>query len=147
MQIHDAVAIEPAAGPGPLRGPDSVLEQARTARPCHRVHEQVQVIDQPVPDERAYEGAAAADVQRLGRVLQLPVGGTAAGLHLIAWLPDGADEHATAKAARQAGVGLHELHRHCTTMAPSPPALLLGFALPTGSELEAATKLLAASLR
>ena len=33
------------------------------------------------------------------------VGGTAAGLHLVAWLPDGADEHATAMAARQAGVG------------------------------------------
>ena len=49
--------------------------------------------------------------------------------------------------ARQAGVGLHELHRHCTTQAPAPPALLLGFALPTVSELEAATQLIATALR
>jgi GntR family transcriptional regulator/MocR family aminotransferase len=71
------------------------------------------------------------------------VSGTAAGLHLLAWLPDGADEYATAMGARKAGVGLHELHRHCTTSAPSPPALLLGFALPSESELVAATSLLA----
>jgi len=74
------------------------------------------------------------------------VGGTAAGLHLVAWLPDGADEHATAMRARARSVGLHELHRHCTTHAPSPPALLLGFALPTESELADATQILAASL-
>jgi GntR family transcriptional regulator / MocR family aminotransferase len=97
---------------------------------------------------RRYRAKREVLIGALGRHLPaVRVGGTAAGLHLIAWLPDGADEHATAMAARQAGVGLHELHRHCTTMAPSPPALLLGFALPTGSELEAATKLLAASLR
>jgi GntR family transcriptional regulator/MocR family aminotransferase len=80
---------------------------------------------------------------------QLPsvrVSGTAAGLHVLAWLPDGADEHATAMRARQAGVGVHELHRHCTTQAPSAPALLLGFALPTESELITATRLLAEAL-
>jgi len=74
---------------------------------------------------------------------EVRVGGTDAGLHVLAWLPDGADEHATAMRARRAGIGLHELHRHCTTSAPSPPALLLGFALPTESELRAAVKLLA----
>ena len=36
------------------------------------------------------------------------------GLHLLASLPDGADEGATAEAARSAGVGVHELHHHCT---------------------------------
>jgi GntR family transcriptional regulator / MocR family aminotransferase len=74
------------------------------------------------------------------------VSGTAAGLHLLAWLPDGTDEHATAMRARHSGVGVHELHRHCTTHAPSSPALLLGFALPTGSELITATSLLAQAL-
>jgi GntR family transcriptional regulator/MocR family aminotransferase len=74
------------------------------------------------------------------------VSGTAAGLHLLAWLPDGADERATAMRARQAGVGLHELHRHCTTSAPSRPALLLGFALPSESDLLAATALLAGAV-
>jgi GntR family transcriptional regulator/MocR family aminotransferase len=80
---------------------------------------------------------------------QLPevrVSGTAAGLHVLAWLPDGADERATAMRARQAGVGLHELHRHCTTSAPSRPALLLGFALPSESDLLAATSLLAGAV-
>lgn len=72
--------------------------------------------------------------------------GAAAGLHVLAWLPDGVDEHATALRARKSGVGLHELHRHCTTHAPSAPALLLGFALPTESELITATRLLAEAI-
>ena len=63
-----------------------------------------------------------------------------------AWLPEGADEHETAKRARRSGVGLHELHRHCTTYAPSPQALLLGFALPSESDLIAATALLAEAI-
>jgi GntR family transcriptional regulator/MocR family aminotransferase len=74
------------------------------------------------------------------------VSGTAAGLHLLAWLPDGADERGTALRARESGVSLHELHRHCTSCAPSPPALLLGFAYPTESDLVAATKLIADAL-
>jgi GntR family transcriptional regulator/MocR family aminotransferase len=74
------------------------------------------------------------------------ISGTAAGLHLLAQLPEGADEHATAMRARDSGVAVHELHRHCTTRAPSPPALLLGFALPSESELTAATRLLAEAI-
>jgi GntR family transcriptional regulator/MocR family aminotransferase len=80
----------------------------------------------------------------LGRYLpEVRISGIAGGLHLLAWLPDGADERATATRARQSSVGVHELHRHCTTHVPSPPALLLGFALPSESELVAATRLLA----
>ena len=75
------------------------------------------------------------------------IGGTAAGLHLLAQLPDGADEPAVALRAREAGVGLHELHRHCTARAPFPPALLLGFALPGESDLPAAVRLLARAVR
>src|SRR6201995_5439975 len=75
------------------------------------------------------------------------VTGTPAGLHLLAQLPDGADEHAIAGRARAAGVGLHELHRHCTNVAPFPPALLLGFALPGESDLAAAAQLLAGAVR
>jgi DNA-binding transcriptional MocR family regulator len=48
--------------------------------------------------------------------------------------------------ARASGVGLHELHRHCLTQASWPPAFLLGFALPSESELRAATKLLAEAI-
>ncbi|MDX6333858.1 MAG: GntR family transcriptional regulator / MocR family aminotransferase [Streptosporangiaceae bacterium] len=71
------------------------------------------------------------------------ISGAAAGLHLLAWLPDGTDEHETAMRARRSGVGVHELHRHCTTHASSSPALILGFALPSESELRTATGLLA----
>jgi GntR family transcriptional regulator/MocR family aminotransferase len=93
---------------------------------------------------RHYRAKRKVLVTELGAHLpEVRVGSTDAGLHVLAWLPDDADEHATAMRARRAGVGLHELHRHCTTSAPSPPALLLGFALPTESELRAAVKLLA----
>jgi GntR family transcriptional regulator/MocR family aminotransferase len=96
---------------------------------------------------RHYGTKRATLVQALGTHLPTArVSGTAAGLHLLAWLPGGADERGTAVRARQAGVALHELHRHCTSCAPSPPALLLGFAYPTESDLVAATKLIADAL-
>ena len=66
---------------------------------------------------------------------------------VLAELPDGADERAIALRARGAGVGLHELHRHCTSRAPFPPALLLGFALPGESDLVTATQLLAGTVQ
>jgi GntR family transcriptional regulator/MocR family aminotransferase len=75
------------------------------------------------------------------------VSGAAGGLHLLATLPEGADERATAQAARRAGVALHELHRHCTVHAPAPPALLLGYAFPTVPEIRAGVRLIAQALR
>jgi GntR family transcriptional regulator / MocR family aminotransferase len=78
---------------------------------------------------------------------EVRIHGTAAGLHLLAQLPDGADERAIALRARGAGIGLHELHRHCTIQAPFPPALLLGFALPGESDLAAAAQLLASAVQ
>jgi GntR family transcriptional regulator / MocR family aminotransferase len=96
---------------------------------------------------RRYRAKRDVLIDALGTHLpEVGISGTAAGLHLLARLPDGADEHATAMQARNSGVGLHELHRHCTTHAPSPPALLLGFALPSESELIAATRLLAEAI-
>jgi len=74
------------------------------------------------------------------------VGGNAAGLHLLAWLPEGIDEHKTAMLARASDVGLHELHRHCTVRAPFPSAFLLGFAFPSESDLITATKLIAGAI-
>jgi GntR family transcriptional regulator/MocR family aminotransferase len=73
--------------------------------------------------------------------------GTAAGLHLLAQLPDGADERAIGLGARDVGVAVHELHRHCTSVAPYPPALLLGFALPGETDLAPAVRLLAGVAR
>ncbi len=80
------------------------------------------------------------------RLETVPIRVDADGLHLLAWLPEDADEHETAMRARRSDVGLHELHRHCTTHAPSPPALLLGFALPSESDLVAAVGLLAKAI-
>jgi len=96
---------------------------------------------------RRYRAKRDVLVAELGKQLpEVRVSGTAAGLHVLAWLPEGADEHGTAMRVRQSGVGVHELHRHCTTRATSAPALLLGFALPTESELITATQLLAEAL-
>jgi GntR family transcriptional regulator/MocR family aminotransferase len=96
---------------------------------------------------RRYRAKRNLLIAELGRHLPaVRVSGAEAGLHLLAWLPDGADEHETAMRARRSGVALHELHRHCTTHAPSPPALLLGFALPSESDLVAAVALLAQAL-
>jgi GntR family transcriptional regulator/MocR family aminotransferase len=93
---------------------------------------------------RRYRAKRDILVDALHRYLpEARVQGTAAGLHLLAQLPDGADERAIGLAARDAGVIVHELHRHCTTEAPYPPALLLGFAMPAESDLTPATRLLA----
>ncbi len=96
---------------------------------------------------RRYRAKRDVLIDALGAHLpEVRISGTAAGLHLLAWLPDGTDEHATAMRARSSGVGLHELHRHCTTQASSPPAFLLGFAFPSESDLRAAAKLLAEAI-
>ena len=74
------------------------------------------------------------------------VSGAAAGLHLLAWLPEALDESSVAAAARRAGIAVHELHRHCTVSAPLPPALLLGYALPSAVEIRVAMRMLAAAI-
>lgn len=87
-------------------------------------------------------------VEALARHLpDVVVQGAPAGLHLLATFPADTDEHAAAERARQAGVGLHELHYHCTTVASRPPAFVLGYALPTGSELRAAARILGSKVR
>jgi GntR family transcriptional regulator / MocR family aminotransferase len=77
---------------------------------------------------------------------EVRVTGAAAGLHIMAWLPEDCDEHGVALRAGQRGVGVHELHRHCTTHSPWPPALLLGYALPTEAEIATGGRLLAQAI-
>ncbi len=60
---------------------------------------------------------------------QASVGGASAGLHLIAWLPEGSDEAAITDAAARRGVAIHALHQDCVVTAPADPALLLGYGL------------------
>jgi GntR family transcriptional regulator/MocR family aminotransferase len=97
---------------------------------------------------RRYRAKRDVLVDALHRYLpEVRIQGTAAGLHLLAQLPDGADERAIGLRAREYGVAVHELHRHCTAHAPHPPALLLGFALPGESDLAPAIRLLAGAAR
>src|ERR1700759_3527272 len=75
---------------------------------------------------RRYRAKRDILVDALHRYLpEARIQGTAAGLHLLAQLPDGADERAIGLRAREYGVAVHELHRHCPAHAPYPPALLL----------------------
>jgi GntR family transcriptional regulator/MocR family aminotransferase len=63
------------------------------------------------------------------RLPEASVAGAAAGLHLIAALPDGADEIKISDVAADRGVAIHTLHQHCFVTAPRGPALLLGYGL------------------
>jgi GntR family transcriptional regulator/MocR family aminotransferase len=94
---------------------------------------------------RVYQRRRDALVSALAECLpQVTVGGAAAGLHLIAWLPEQADEPAIAGAARRRGVAVHAIHRHCTCMAPMPPALILGYAQTSEDGLRRAVEELSA---
>ncbi len=75
------------------------------------------------------------------------VGGASAGLHLVAWLPESADESAIAARARARGVAVHTLHGDCAAVAPVPPALLLGYSSITEEGLFLAAEELAAAMR
>jgi GntR family transcriptional regulator / MocR family aminotransferase len=94
---------------------------------------------------RLYRHRRDAMVSALAEHLpNVRIGGAAAGLHLVAWLPDGADESAIAGAARRRGVAVHTLHRHCTCVAPMPPALILGYAQLSETALDRAVRELSA---
>jgi GntR family transcriptional regulator/MocR family aminotransferase len=54
--------------------------------------------------------------------------GIAAGLHVLAMLPPGADENAIEAAARERGVGVHPLGWHRSVPVPEEPGLILGYA-------------------
>lgn len=69
--------------------------------------------------------------------------GVAAGLHLLAWLPAGTDERRASAVARSTSVCVHELHRHCTTIAERRPAFIIGFAFATENEIRTGVRLLA----
>ena len=77
---------------------------------------------------RRYHDRRNALIDALERWLpEASVGGAAAGLHLIAWLPEGTDEAAISSAAARLGVAIHTLHEACAVTAPRSPALLLGY--------------------
>jgi GntR family transcriptional regulator/MocR family aminotransferase len=79
---------------------------------------------------RSYHARRNALIDALAQWLpKASVGGAAAGLHLIAWLPAQTDESAISDAAARRGVAVHTLHQECAVTTPFPPALLLGYGL------------------
>jgi GntR family transcriptional regulator / MocR family aminotransferase len=77
---------------------------------------------------RRYRTRRDALIEALTERLDTTVEATAAGLHVVAWLPDGVDAELIAVQARARGIALDTLASRCWTRAAVPPALLLGFA-------------------
>ena len=93
---------------------------------------------------RRYRARRDALVGALAQHLpEVTVGGAAAGLHVVAWLPGGADEAAVTERALERGVAVEPLHDSHTVAAELPPALLLGYASLPEPALERAVALLA----
>jgi GntR family transcriptional regulator / MocR family aminotransferase len=117
---------EMAAQHGVARATPSTLIQAAFATLLERGE-----IDRHLRrTRREYQARRSALIEALAAHLpQASVGGAAAGLHLIAWLPAESDEAAIADAAAGRGVAIHTLHQDCWVTAPRGPALLLGYGL------------------
>jgi GntR family transcriptional regulator/MocR family aminotransferase len=117
---------EMAAQQAVTRAMPSVLEQATYATLLERGD-----IDRHLRrTRRRYHARRNALVDALARELpEASFGGASAGLHLIAWLPQGSDEAAISDAAAQRGVAIQTLHHDCSVTAPRAPALLLGYGL------------------
>jgi GntR family transcriptional regulator/MocR family aminotransferase len=135
---------EAAAQQGVTRAMPSVLTQAAYARLIARGD-----IDRHLRrTRRVYHARRNALVDALAQSLpDAHVGGASAGLHLIAWLPDGADEAAIADAAAGRGVAIHTLHQDCAVAAPVPPALILGYGLISESAIPRAVRELGVAAR
>ena len=92
---------------------------------------------------RCYRRRRDTLVDALSETFALRIGGAAAGLHLIAWPPEGTDVNAIAAQAREQGIALDTLHYRCWVQSPSPPALLLGYAAIPEHALRQAVRILA----
>lgn len=133
---------EMAAQHGVTRAMPSTLTQAAFATLLERG-----AIDRHLRrTRREYQARRSALIAALTTHLpQAIVGGAAAGLHLVAWLPDDADEAAIADAAVERGVAIHTLHQDCSVTAPRGPALLLGYGLITAPAIDRAVEQVAAA--
>jgi len=93
---------------------------------------------------RVYHARRNALIDALARRLPgASVGGAAAGLHLIAWMPEGTQEAEITEAAARRGVAIHTLHQNCAVSGSLPPALLLGYGLIAESAIPRAIQELA----
>ncbi|MBC7278176.1 hypothetical protein [Nocardioides sp.] len=71
--------------------------------------------------------------------------GVAAGLHVLATLPDGIDDTAVAAAALEAGIAVHPLAQH--RQDDGPPGLVIGYAATTPDRLREAVRRLVPLIR
>jgi GntR family transcriptional regulator/MocR family aminotransferase len=77
---------------------------------------------------RTYRARRAALLSTLAALIpSLRIGGGAAGLHLLAWLPRHVSEDAIVAAATQSGVAIDGLHTTCDVSRQLGPALVLGY--------------------
>jgi GntR family transcriptional regulator/MocR family aminotransferase len=72
--------------------------------------------------------------------------GASAGLHVLAWLPDGVDETALVEAAAAAGVRVNGVSANYSDPVRAPSGLVIGYGAVTGSEIELGVRLVAAAL-
>ena len=133
---------EMAAQQGVARAAPSVLTQAAYATLVERGE-----IDRHLRrTRRVYHSRRNALIGALANWLpESSVRGAAAGLHVIAWLPDAISETTISDAASSRGVAIHTLHDDCAVTAPLGPALVLGYGLIAESAIPRAVRELAAA--
>jgi GntR family transcriptional regulator/MocR family aminotransferase len=133
---------EMAAQQGVARAVPSVLVQAVYATLLERGE-----IDRHLRrTRRVYHSRRNALMGALAqRLPEASVGGAAAGLHVIAWLPDASDETMISDAAGSRGVAIHTLHQDCAVTAPRGPGLVLGYGLIAEPAIPRAVRELAAA--
>lgn len=133
---------EMAAQQGVARAAPSVLTQAVYATLLERGE-----IDRHLRrTRRVYHARRNALIGALEeRLPESSVAGAAAGLHVIAWLPDGASETTISNEAARRGVAIHTLHDDCAVTAPRGPALVLGYGSTPESAIPRAVRELAAA--
>jgi GntR family transcriptional regulator/MocR family aminotransferase len=134
---------EMAAQHGVARAVPSVIMQAAYATLLERGE-----IDRHLRrTRREYHARRNALIDALARQLpEASVAGAAAGLHLIAWLPEEKDETVISDAAARRGVAIHTLHEFCAVTAPRAPALLLGYGQIAETAIPIAVQELAAAV-
>jgi len=72
--------------------------------------------------------------------------GASAGLHVVAWLPDGVDESALIERAAAAGVALTGVTPSYRVPRKGPGGLIFGYGMPTETEIEEGIRLIAREL-
>ena len=130
VQIEIALAVPSALTQATYA---RLLERGEIDRHLRRVRRQYQARRRTL---------IAALAQRLP---EATIAGATAGLHLIAWLPEQAQEAHISDAAARRAVAIHTLHHDAILTTPRPPALLLGYGLIAEPAIARAVELLADS--